>query len=144
MLLMLILALKNDLADKTILQHLDFSKGFLLRVDAASNSVAACLIQKNDNGEEYPIAFACKFLTQTQQNYATVEKECFAIVFGLERFREYLDGSSFSIQTDNSAITYLQTMRNHNSRLMRWSWKLQEWCPHNRHIKGRDNVMSDF
>ncbi|OXA43156.1 Transposon Tf2-6 polyprotein [Folsomia candida] len=35
-------------------------------------------------------------------------------------------------------------MKNSNQRLMRWSWKLQEWSPYIQHIKGRDNVVADF
>src|SRR5665811_2228712 len=35
-------------------------------------------------------------------------------------------------------------MKNSNQRLIRWSWKLQEWSPFIQYIKGRDNVVADF
>lgn len=48
------------------------------------------------------------------------------------------------METDNTAITYMQSMKNKNSRLMRWCWKLQEFVPTIIHIKDRDKVVADF
>jgi transposase InsO family protein len=69
---------------------------------------------------------------------------CNVIVYALEKFREYLEGHEFVLQTDNKALIYLDSMRNSNQRLMRWSWKLQEWSPYIQYVKGRDNVVADF
>lgn len=136
--------LKEVVSEEVILHHPNFNKPFLVRTDAANTGVGAVLLQEDDNNTERPVCFASKTLNSAQQNYSAVEKECYAIIFALEKFAEYLDGTTFSIQTDNQAVTYLNKMKNTNSRLMRWAWKIQEWCPSITHIKGRDNVIADL
>src|SRR5665811_207951 len=130
--------------DSLVLAHPIFGKPFVLRTDASNTGVGAVLSQVNDSGEEKVVSFASKMLDKAQRNYTTSEKECYAIVYALEKFREYLDGHEFVLQTDNKALIYLDSRKNSNQRLMRWSWKLQEWSPFIQYIKGRDNVVADF
>ncbi|CAL8087458.1 unnamed protein product [Orchesella dallaii] len=137
-------ALKKAASSDITLLHPDFNKPFVLRTDASDCGVGAVLLQENEDNQELPIAFASKALSTSQKNYSAAEKECYAVIFALEKFREYLDGATFAIQTDNTAITYLHTMKNTNSRLMRWCWKLQEWSPSISHIKGWDNMLADY
>ncbi len=40
-------------------------------------------------------------------------------------FRVYLSGRAFKVQTDSSALTYLQRFKEGNAILMRWALKLQ-------------------
>ena len=54
---------------------------------------------------EQPIAYASKVLTKSQQNYAQIEKEMLAIVFGCTRFHEYIFGlPSVEIETDHKPL----------------------------------------
>ena len=46
-----------------------------LQTDASEKGLGAVLIQ---NGQ--PVAFASRTLSKTEQRYATIEKECLAIV----------------------------------------------------------------
>jgi len=111
--------LKQLVSEDLILHHPNFNKEFTLKTDAAENGVDAVLLQKDDDNNERPIAFTSKSFTKSQRNYSTVEKECYAVVYTLDKFAEYLDGASFSIKTVNRAITYLISMKNSNSKLMR-------------------------
>ena len=56
-----------------------------LSVDASSKGFGAVLLQN-----DCPVAHASKSLTPSQENYAQIEKEILAIVFGCERFHDYL------------------------------------------------------
>ena len=58
-----------------------------LSVDASSKGLGALLIQ-----DDYPIAYASKSLTNTQQNYVQIEKEMQAVVFGWTKFHDYIYG----------------------------------------------------
>ena len=135
---------KQEMSDQQILAHPNFNKDFILRTDASNVGVGAVLLQKGDEDKEFIITCASKALTSSQRNYTVQEKELFAIIFGLTKFREYLEGYSFILETDNKALTYLQTMRNNNDRLMRWAAYLQQWSPNIKHIKGTDNVIADY
>ncbi|XP_014511677.1 uncharacterized protein LOC106770376 [Vigna radiata var. radiata] len=57
----------------------------------------------------HAIYYASKVLNEAQLNYATTEKEFFAIVYALEKFRSYLIGSKVIIYTDHATIKYLLT-----------------------------------
>ena len=53
------------------------------------------------------IYYASKTLNSAQMNYSTTEKELLAVVFALEKFRSYLDGSPIVVFTDHAALKYL-------------------------------------
>ena len=55
--------------------------------------------------EDHPIAYALKALTKSQQNYAQIEKEMLAIVFGCTRFHDYIFGlPDIAIETDHKPL----------------------------------------
>jgi len=51
--------------------------------------------------EGKPVAYASKSLSPAEQNYDQIEKEMYAIVFGTERFHEYIYGGNVAISTDH-------------------------------------------
>ncbi|XP_048581151.1 uncharacterized protein K02A2.6-like isoform X2 [Nematostella vectensis] len=62
------------------------------KVDASKSGLGACLLQ---NGQ--PVAYASRALTSAEQNYAQIEKELLAIVFGCERFNMYTYGADIDV-----------------------------------------------
>ena len=68
----------NDLfrqANSKTLQYCDVTKPLTLQVDASEKGLGAVLYQ--DKG---PVAYACKAMNDTQQNYAQIQKELLAIL----------------------------------------------------------------
>ena len=59
-------------------------------------------------------------MTGAQLNYATTEKELFAVVFAIDKFRSYLVGAKIVVYTDHAALKYLLTKKDAKPRLIRW------------------------
>ena len=126
-----------------ILKLPDFDKEFILRTDASDSGLGAVLLQNHED-RVFPIAFASKKLSGAPKSYATVEKECMAIVWGVEKFQSYLYGREFTLQTDHQPLTYLNTAKLSNSRLMRWALKLQPLRFRIESIPRTQNVGADY
>ena len=57
-----------------------------------------------EDGLERLIAYASRSLSQAENNYAQLDKEALAIVFGVNRFHHYLCGRKFTILSDHKHI----------------------------------------
>lgn len=134
--------LKLSLVSKPILCLPDESKTFYLRSDASDLGLGAVLLQDVD-GVKMPIAYASRKLLDREKNYATIEKECLSIVWAIHKFKLYLYGKEFIIQTDQRPLVYLRNMKNTNGRLMRWALALQCYTYSIDYIKGSENVGAD-
>ena len=51
-----------------------------------------------------PIAYASRSLTAVQTRYAQIEKELLSIVFGCERFHQYVYGKDIEVHTDHKPL----------------------------------------
>ena len=54
-----------------------------------------------------PVAYASRSLTETEQRYATIEKEAVSVVYACERFAQYLIGMHYTIATDHAPLVSL-------------------------------------
>ena len=65
----------------------------------------AVLSQIYPDGSEKIIQCASQSLNNTQQKYAPIDKEAYAIIFGVKKFHQYLFATEFTLITDNKALT---------------------------------------
>ena len=105
--------------------------------------IGAVLSQCDDDGLDHPIGFFSKKLLLREELYSTVEKECLAIKLGVQAFKVYLLGRTFTIQTDHRALVWLDRLKEHNARLTRWSLALQPYRFSVQHRTGRSNGNAD-
>ena len=138
--------LKNRLRSRPILRLPVFQEGkpFGLRRDTSDIGLGAMLLQDFEGEGRLPIAYASKKLLPWERNYSVIEKECLGIFWGVEKFRKYLYGVEFLLETDHKPLSYMQTAKVLNPRIMRWAMKLQPYRFRIVAIRGRDNLGADY
>ena len=92
--------IKNVLSEPPVLKFFDpCSEANVLQCDASDFGLGACLLQDGQ-----PVQYASRALTQTERNYAQIEKEMLAIVFGLERFERFIYGKHVKVESDHKPL----------------------------------------
>ena len=138
--------LKNRLTSSPILRLPVFQEGkrFVLRTDASDIGLGAVVLQDCEGEGRLPIAYASKKLLPRERNYSVIEKECLGIIWKLKKFRKYLYGVEFLIETDHKPLSYMQTAKVLNPPIMRWAMKLQPYRFRIVAIRGWDNLGADY
>ena len=108
--------LKETLTHASALVTPDWTLPFILQTDASAYGFGYVLSQINLKGEEHPIAYASKKLLPSEVNYSAIEREALAIVKGIKYFRTYLEGTSFTVQTDHNPLTHLENLKDSHGR----------------------------
>lgn len=134
---------KNNFIKNLLLCHPDFSQPFLLRSDASHNAVASEIVQIQNN-VEVPIQFTSRILRDQELRYTVTEKELYAIIHGVTKFRYYLLGRPFKIQTDHIALTHILDKRFANNRIYRWSLLLNEYDFEICYLPGKNMIAPDI
>ena len=98
---------KEALQASSVLVHYDTDLPLVLAADASSYGVGAVISHRLPSGEEKPIAFASRTLTRSEENYAQLEKEALALVFGVKKFHQFLYGRQFTLLTDHKPLTII-------------------------------------
>lgn len=136
------LALKTALSSAPVLASPDFSLPFVIQTDASNCGIGAVLTQ-GEGMNEHAIAYVSRTLNKAERNYSVTERECLAVVFAIEKFRPYVEGTHFSVITDHFSLLWLMRMKDPNGKLARWAVKLQQFDFSLIHRPGTSNVVPD-
>lgn len=125
-------AAKNLLKSDALLVHYDQSKPLILVCDASPYGVGSVICHKMDNDSEMPIAYGSRTLRAPERNYAQIDREALSIIFGIQKFHQFLAGRNFVIYTDHKPLLGLlkpnAPMPNIISpRMLRWKLLLQAY-----------------
>jgi hypothetical protein len=96
-------------------------------VDWSPKGVGAILSQKEGKFERV-VAYASKSLTDTQRRFHPMEGKCYALIWGIMHFRQYLHMKHFILQTDHKPLEWLATVSDTHGRRGRWVGMLQDFC----------------
>jgi hypothetical protein len=88
--------------------------------------VGAILSQKEGKFERV-VAYASKSLTDTQRRFHPMEGECYALIWGIMHFRQYLHMKHFILRTDHKPLEWLATVSDTYGRRGRWVGMLQDF-----------------
>ena len=114
-----------------------------MNTDPCAYQVGAALFQTQENGERKPLGFWPRTLILAEQNYSATEKECLAIVFGIQVCRTYLQEKKFTVYTGRNALRCLFEITEPSERLMRWRLQLCEFNFEIRYGKAKSNCQAD-
>ena len=91
------------------------------------------------------MAYASRSLTDTEANYAQIEKEMLAILFGVERFEQCVYGQPVLIQTDHKPLEsiFRKSLLSAPKRLQRMLLRLQKFDLHVEYKKGSEMYFAD-
>ncbi|GFO29561.1 retrovirus-related pol polyprotein from [Plakobranchus ocellatus] len=91
------------------------------------------------------IWFMAYKLTETQNRYAIIEKDTFAMVFAMERFHQYVYGRKVKIETDHKPLKIMQHKNfiKCPARIQRFQLKLQRYDYEIKYKKGTGQVLPD-
>ncbi|VDH93047.1 Hypothetical predicted protein [Mytilus galloprovincialis] len=132
--------LKEMATNAPLLQYYNPNKPLTLSVDASSKGLGAVLIQN-----QKPVAYASRALTQTQQRYPQIEKETLAIVYGCNKFHEYVYGRRVQIETDHKPLQsiFLKPLHQTPPRLQRLLIALEKYDLKVDYKPGKEMYLAD-
>jgi hypothetical protein len=82
--------------------------------------LGAVLLQDSGEGLK-PVSYASRKLSPAESRYATIEKECLAVVWAVHKFEQFLYGQSFILETDHQPLSFLKQGRLSSNRVARWA-----------------------
>lgn len=132
--------LKSEITKSPVLTYFDPNKELTLSVDASKFALGAAIMH-----DRHPIAYASVSLTESQQNYAQIEKELFAILFGCTRFHQFVYGSRVLVETDHKPLVSLfdKPLYKIPARLQRFMLRLQLYNLSVVYKPGKDLQIAD-
>ncbi|CAF4574062.1 unnamed protein product [Rotaria sp. Silwood1] len=137
--------LKHRLTEPPIFLNFPEDDGqFILSIDASGEGMGGVLRQMTSNGLKV-IKYVSKKFNLAQKKYSTTERECLALVWCIQKLKEYIWGRPVEIETDHCPLCSFNKKKFNNSRIDRWQVELSEY-----HItkitykRGRCNCDADL
>jgi len=108
--------------------------------DAGPTGIGAVLTQFKD-GAWRVISYASRNLTDVERRYSQTEKEALALVWTCERFKLYVYGRDFELETDLKPLEciYKNTSKP-SARIERWVLRLQSYSFQVVYRPGKTNI----
>ncbi|UYV72834.1 K02A2.6-like [Cordylochernes scorpioides] len=124
--------IKETISSDQILIAYDPKLPIRLSCDSSSYRLGAVLSQIDVDGNERPIYFISRTLSQAEKKYSQIDKECLSIIWALKKFNNYLFGRKFELITDNKPLHHIlnpkrEISSNMSARLQRWTLILSSY-----------------
>jgi hypothetical protein len=91
--------LKRKITKQPVLVLSDFQKTFQVKCDASGFAIGAVL-----SHEDRPIAYFSEKLNEEKVKYSTYDKDFYAIIQALKKWRHYLIPKEFFLYSDNHSL----------------------------------------
>jgi len=132
--------LKKKISNAPVLALPNLQKCFEIETDASDYAMGAVLLQ-----DRHPVCYHSEMFNNAVRNYPTYDKELFALVQSVKKWKHYLVGKETIIHTDHQPLQYLQSQSKlQQSRHFRWMGFLQQFHLVIRYKKGTQNKIADM
>ena len=133
--------IRNLVTRHPVLKYYDMHAEVTIQCDASEKGLGATLLQ---NGQ--PVAFASRTLSQVEQRYAQIEKECLAIVFACAKFSQYITRrEKITVESDHKPLQaiFKKSLLAAPSRLQRILLRLQKYSLEVKYKPGSQMYVAD-
>ena len=134
--------IKKLVTEQPVLRYFDTDDPVTLQCDASEAGLGATLLQ---NGQ--PIAFASRSLSQIEQRYAQIEKECLAVIYACEKYDQYILGrETVTIESDHKPLEniFKKPLLAAPKRLQRMLLRLQKYNLNVTYKRGAEMYIADM
>ncbi|XP_008184219.1 uncharacterized protein K02A2.6-like [Acyrthosiphon pisum] len=136
------------LISSPVLAHYDKKLPIKLTVDSSSYALGAIISHTYPDHSERPIAYTSRVLSNSECKFPQIEKEGLAIIFGVQKFYDYLYGRKFTLVTDHKPLIHIFGEKKGipiyaANRLQRWAYVLSSFDFEIKYIKSEGNT-ADF
>lgn len=116
--------------------------------DASPYGIASVMSHVMPDGSVRPVAYASRSLTKSEMNYAQLDKEALAIIYGVKKFHKYIFGRAFTLITDHAPLTALLGEKKGipvlaAARMQRWAIILSAYEYNIVYRKGSEIIEAD-
>jgi ribonuclease HI len=109
-----------------------------VRYDASGVAIGAVLSRDNRL-----VSYFNEKLNETKRKYSTYDKEFYAIIQALKKWRHYLVPQEFELYSDNQALQFITRQKKLNQRHAKWVEFMQNFTFFIKHIIGNANKFID-
>ena len=127
-------------AQKRSLKFYNRNLPLIVQVDSSKHGLGAALLQQGE-----PVAFASKSQSETEQQYANIERELVAVVFACEKFITDVLGRDFTVESDHKPLEMiaLKNLVAAPPRLQRMLLKPQPFNCTIKYRPGKEILLAD-
>ncbi len=134
--------LKELFAQNVLLRHVDWDKEMYLSTDASNSGIGAWLGQKDEHDQLVPIICVSKKLNLTQRKWGATKRELYALMWGMNKLRMYLQGRHFVARVDHRPLVTMSTKKP-NSLTDRWMEAILSFDYETVYVPGKTHDLAD-
>jgi len=141
--------LKHALSTAPVIISLDYSPsalGIVLQTDASTIGWGGVLAQYREDGQLHPARFESGIWSDAEKKYDAVRLECRGLLKLLKKFRFWVYGRHFFIQTDSRTLVWILNQPPNdlpNAMMTRWLSYIRLFDFDVEHINGKRNGAAD-
>ena len=110
----------SSLQSTDVLAYPNPAKPYSLDTDRSGVGVGCVLSQLGEEGQERPIAFCSRTLSNAEKRYDITKQEMCALVAGIRNFKSYLYGRTFTVRVDHHSLIWLGNLKEPRGILAHW------------------------